>query len=143
MKIQFRAKLTPEGVFIPQGETWQRWKLANRGEADKWFMFSPRKEGPPRKLNQNNLYWVRNEVLSCQPEVSLSKDGVHEWLMREAGYGTQKTLKGRTIFDRESSADLTVEEFSRLMKEQDKLAEYCNEGREPQHYCELPTTENR
>lgn len=136
MRNQFRAELI-NGQFKPIGESWKRWKLNAKPGT---YMFSPRKEGLPRKLNQNNLYWLRNEVLCSQPEIDISKDGLHEWLMVESGYGVKKEFKGRSIFDRESSTQLTVEEFSRLMQEQDKLAIFCNEGRDPEHYIELPTS---
>jgi hypothetical protein len=137
MREQFRAELTQDGQFFPRGEDWKRWKeISPRG----WYMFSPRKEGPPRKLNQNGLYWLRCEVLGRQNEVNLSKSGVHEYLMRAAGYAVPKKLRGETIYDRESSAALTMAEFSHLMKQQDILADFCNEGRLPEHYMELPTT---
>lgn len=135
----FRAELK-DGQFRPAGETWQKWK---QKAAEGWYSFTPRKEGLPRKLNQNNLYWLRCEVLSLDPSCNLSKQGVHEYLMRSAGYAKATEFRGELIYDRESSTQLTVQEFSYLMAEQDKLAAYFNEGREPHEYLILPTTENR
>lgn len=138
MRHEFSAQITPSREFVFNDKAqWDRFKTTQKPGG---YMVSLRKAGPPRKLNQNALYWARCEVLCTQPEIGLTKDGLHAWLMQEAGYGEKKEFKGRTIFDRESSASLTIEEFSRLMHEQDKLAEFCNEGRPPEHYVELPTT---
>lgn len=139
MRFEFRAHLTESRDFRPIGESWLRWK---KTAPIGIYMFSPRKEGRPRKLNQNSLHWLRCQRLGEQPEISLSPEGVHEYLMEECGYGVKKELRGRTIFDRESSTQLTVEEFSALMKAQDILASFVNENREPHHYLILATIEN-
>lgn len=138
MREQFRAELTPDKKFRPLGDGWMRWKERN---APGFYMFSPRKEGPPRKLNQNALYWLRIDRLISQPEIDLTEYGLHAYLMKKCGYTHTKIFRGESVEDRESSTQLTVAEFSRLMAEQDELARFANEGREPQHYLILPTTD--
>ena len=123
MRHEFSARITENGTFVFNDQ--DQWYRFRRTQKPGDYYVTLRRQGALRKTNQNSLYWLRCEVLCTQPEINISKDGLHEWLMCEAGYGVKKEFKGRSIFDRESSTQLTVDEFSRLMHEQDKLAEFC------------------
>ena len=140
MKVEFRA-ITNGGIFrAVQSTDWVRWQNA---QPDAEWMFSPRRAGLPRKLNQNRIYWKRNAELISQPEIDLTADGLHNFLLCEAGFAKLKIFRGRDIYERESSTSLTVAEFSKLMAEQDRLAEFCNLDRAFEHYLFLTTGDKK
>lgn len=139
MRHEFAAHITEEKTFVFDDKA--QWRAFSSTQKPGQYIVSLRRQGPPRRLNQNALYWKRIDVLCSQSEIDLTESGLHEYLMIKCGYAVTKVFRGQVIYDRESSTSLTIDEFSRLMAEQDELARYCNEGREVYEYITLPGAE--
>lgn len=93
-----------------------------------------------RTIRQNNLYWLRNTVLSN--ELGMHKDDCHALLMKRCHFGKEKIVAGERCFARDTSTKLSKKQFSALIEEQDKIAMWLNEDREENERLILPEKES-
>lgn len=84
-----------------------------------------------RTIKMNRLYWLWMRVLS--QHTGYSKGGLHELLMHRAGFHDIIELAGDVHVIRWSSAKLTVDQFTELMREAEEIADKIS--------CPLPYPE--
>jgi len=137
MTFEFIGHSVPGGVefFGAEKERHHRVLSAFRGGVPIKVIY--KKVNKQRSIDQNKCYWKRNEELSS--ETGYSKEALHEGFMERAGYGKRLKVKTAEYFFRSSSRDLDTKQFSELMKYQDELAEFLNDGREPENFLQLTT----
>ena len=103
-----------------------------------------------RKDEQHALYRLRNYILA--PYLEMSAESLHEHIFLELQFGIWVTIRPERVnkktgevepairgFDRRSQKTLTTEEMNLAFMKQDELAQFHNEGREPNEWVELPT----
>lgn len=83
-------------------------------------------ESKRRTLDQNSLYWKRNEVLSDY--TGYEKEEVHEIVMKRAGFGRFRSIGTEFFWTRKSSAGLDTKDFSKLMETQNELSRILSEN---------------
>lgn len=84
-----------------------------------------------RTIKMNRLYWLWMRVLS--QHTGYSKGGLHELLMHRAGFHDIIELAEEVHVIRWSSAKLTVDQFTELMREAEEIADKIS--------CPLPYPE--
>jgi len=95
-----------------------------------------------RGINQNNLYWKRNQELS--DATGYSTEELHVYIMKSCGFLKETTVFGEPITLRLSSTKLKKSEFSQLMKKQDEICNQYNQmsvGEPDRVWLTLTTTD--
>jgi len=124
------------------------WKFINPDHFKKWcqskndgkYQFpEPTNVNDKRNINQNRLLWKRSHELSNATGYTANE--IHSFIMESAGFLHEKTIFGKIIVDRISSTELNKSEFSRLFKEQDKIAYDLNDGLPVESWLKLTTTD--
>lgn len=109
------------------------WKFDNPSHFIEWCKKKPSGEylfreptslSDSRRLNQNALYWKRNDQLASA--IGYTPDEIHEWIVTDCGFLHEVEILGKPRIVRDSSRDLTKIEFSELMKKQDEIANEYN-----------------
>lgn len=97
--------------------------------------FVEKRTGP-----QNRLYWKLIDILA--PELGYeSKDSCHAMIMQECELGHYVEFRGKTYFERKSSAELDKETFWKLIEKCHEVCAFLNEDRPPEAHLVLPKPE--
>jgi len=119
----------------------------NRGHWESWVQIQkpgqyvlrqPTSLTDIRGINQNNLYWKRNQEIS--DKTGYTKEEVHEYIMYMTGNFYESTIFGEIIPCRTSSTQLNKTEFSKLFDKQKDIADQYNDGLPEEAQIKLTTT---
>ncbi len=89
-----------------------------------------------RSVQHNNLYYLRRDILSRH--TGMHPDDLHSYCLERCGFGEYKDVGGKTRFSRASSADLSTQEFSSLVRVQQDIANELNLGLDKDRHLILP-----
>ncbi len=146
-KALFHFEITPMQAWVwgsGQAELLKRWQ--NHAKPGKYTMPEPKTFRTPKTKKQVGFYWVRmNYIVQATGELEA---WLHEGFMQNCGFGVYKTMPGpinergqkTTVnrFFRRSSDDLSIEEYAKLIDQQDRFAEFWNEGMPEDKRLQLP-----
>lgn len=106
-------------------------------QSDGLYEVTIKRFSEKRSSRQNRYYWKLLEYLA--PALGYeSKDSCHAMVMQEAELGHYIDFRGRTYFERKSSAELDKETFGKLIEKCFEIAAFLNEDRLPEHHLILP-----
>lgn len=123
-------------VFAVSNHMWTHRKAVGEvisnflnNQSDGLYEVTIKKFSAKRSGQQNRYYWKLLEYLA--PALGYeSKDSVHIMVMQECGLGHFVEFRGKTYFERKSSADLDKETFGKLIDKCFEIAAFLNEDRE-------------
>ena len=121
-------------------ETPDHWRsFLKTKKPGKYVLRQPTSFKDGRGLNQNALLWARTHQLSDATGYTPAE--IHSYIMELAGFIQEKEIFGKIIIDRISSTELSKVEFSKLFIEQDKICNDLNDGRDPESWMALISTD--
>ena len=118
-------------------EHWQ--SFLNTKPDGEYVLRPPTNLKGKRRIEQNNLYWKRNDEIS--QHTGYMSTYLHILFMQMAGFLKEEIIFGTPISARMSSTELTIPEFSQLMKQQDKVVSEINDGIPIESWIRLTTTD--
>lgn len=106
-------------------------------QADGLYEVTIKRFQEKRSDRQNKYYWKLLEFLA--PALGYqSKDSCHIMIMEECGFGHYVPFRGKTYFERKSSADLDKEMFAKLIEKCFEIEAFYNEDKDPDKHLILP-----
>ena len=139
-KQLFTAQVNSRGDFVWMGSQHENFMRAVKRFANEREIvllgISVEVIEPKRTDSMKGFYWLRNSVLAGV--LGMRPTELHVNNMRELGFGHEVEVMGNMVFTRASSEKIPIKQYSELIRYQDIIAEWWNEGKELNLHIKLP-----
>ncbi len=132
---EFRARIISGKLKMPPEtrKACDRWAA---GQRDNDYIIRIIRITGKHSDSQRGIYWLRNQVLS--EYIGCTKESVHETIMKRLNLGIFISKGNLSEFFRDSSRELSIDEYSPLIHDQDEICKLLNEGLEQDSLLFLP-----